>query len=241
MIQENAFDRRLTGLFMTDAALGIPDGASVLHMIDRRSAHRRRSHRQPLLRIAGLTIIALTLLFSVTPARAMVAHLLPFGWIQRFGTVLVTPTPSPRPGGAEKQSGAVPEEGHALPRLMLAEADRQAAFPIPQPSFLPGGMAFRWAFVSPDGHTAVLSYGRAGAPAAGIGIQIEQGAPTGFYQVPASAAQAVKVNGRDAVYWDRGTDAGLLSWASGHFTYVLQWSGLVLTRADMIRIAESMP
>lgn len=240
MIQENAFDRRLTGLFMTDAALGIPDGTSVMRMIDRRSAHRRWSHRQPLLRAVGLAIIALALLFSVTPARAMVAQLLPFGWIQRLGTVLVTPTPSSRPGSSEQQSGAVPE-AHALPRLTLAEAERQAAFPIRQPAFVPGGMAFRWAFVSPDGHTAVLSYGRAGAPAAGMGIQIEQGAPTGFYQVPASAAEAVKVNGRDAVYWDRGADAGLLSWASGNFTYVLQWSGLTLTRPDMIRIAESIP
>jgi len=239
VIEEKAFDRRLTGLFMTDAALGIPDGTSVLRMIDRRSAHRRGSHRQPLLRLAGVAVIALALLFSVTPARAMVAQLLPFGWLQRFGTVLATPTPSPRPGSSDKQSGAVPE-AHALPRLTLAEAERQAAFPIRQPAFLPGGMAFRWAFVSPDGHAAMLSYGRADAPAAGMGIQIEQGAPAGFYEVPAWAAEAVKVNGRDAVYWDRGADSGLLSWASRDFTYVLQWSGVVLTRADMIRIAESM-
>jgi hypothetical protein len=243
-MEDESFNHRLSVLFMSDAAVGIPDDTSVLHEIDQRFIRRRWIHRQPLLLASGLTIIALALLLSITPARARVAQLLPFGWIQRFGTVLVTPTPSTPPGIERgKKSGATPQAqgGGLMPRLTLAEAQRQAAFPIYQPGYLPDGVTFRYAFVAPDGRTVVLSYGRADTRSAGMGIQIEQGMPIGGYEVPAAAAQTVKVNGRDAVYWNRGADIGLLSWQSSGFTYVFQWSGLALSRADIIRVAESLP
>jgi hypothetical protein len=73
-----------------------------------------------------------------------------------------------------------------------------------------------------------------------MGIQIQQGKPSGYYQVPSSAAQTVKVNGDDAVYWKRPADEGLLSWQEGGFTYVMSFSGLGLSQSDMIRIAESL-
>jgi hypothetical protein len=58
------------------------------------------------------------------------------------------------------------------------------------------------------------------------------------------------VHGRPAIYarggngdrggWDATVDAGLLSWHDDGFTYVLQFSGLGLSRDELIRIAESV-
>jgi hypothetical protein len=229
---EESFDRRLAALFLADAARGVPQGTSVRSAIDRRVGHRPRVFRPSPLLISGLVVVALAALIAATPARG----LLPFGWI-RFGTVIVSPTPTHT--GNQPQSGAVPE-GRALPRLTLAEAQRLATFRIPQPSYLPSGVEFRFAFAIPEGSWVSLAYGRPGNRPGGMGIQIQQGKPSGYYQVPSSAAQTVKVNGHDAVYWSRPADEGLLSWQEGNFTFVMQYSGLGLSQADMIRIAEGL-
>ena len=137
-----------------------------------------------------------------------------------------------------------------MPRLTVAEAQQLAGFPIPQPSFLPPGVVFRFAFASTDHTGVVLSYGRVGDQSSGMFIQIDQGARSGGYAIPASAARTVKVNGHDAVYahgswdqsqnWNSSADSALLSWQGGGFTYVMSYSGLRLSQADMIRIAESL-
>jgi hypothetical protein len=229
---EESFDRRLGALFLADAARAVPEGTSVRSAIDRSMGHRPRVFRPSPLLISGLVVVALAVLIAATPARS----LLPFGWI-RFGTVLVNPTPTH--AGSQPPSGAVPE-GRPLPRLTLAEAQQLAAFRIPQPSDLPPGVEFRFAFATPEGSWVSLAYGRPGNQSGGMGIQIQQGKPSEYYQVPSSAAQTVKVNGGDAVYWSRPGDEGLLSWQEGDFTYVMQYSGLGLSQADMIRIAESV-
>lgn len=230
---EESFDRRLGALFLADAAIAVSDGTSVRAAIDRRLGHRPRVFRPSPLLISGLVVVAIAVLLAATPARG----LLPFGWI-RFGTVLVNPTPTPGPG-KQPQSGAVPTGG-ALPRLTLADAQHLAKFRIPQPSYLPAGVEFRFAYASTDGSWVSLAYGQAGDQSRGMGIQIQQGKTSGYYEVPAAAAQTVKVNGHDAVYWKRPFNEGLLSWEEGEFTYVMQYSGLGLSQADMIRIAESM-
>ncbi len=230
---EESFDRRLGALLLADAAGAIPEGTSVRPAIDRRLGHRPRVFRPSPLLISGLVVVALAVLIAATPARG----LLPFGWI-RFGTVLINPIPTSA-AGKQPQSGAVPT-GRALPRLTLAEAQQLAHFRIPQPSYLPPGVQLRFVIASTDGSWVSLAYGQLGNQSRGMGIQIQQGKPSGYYQVPSSAAQTVKVNGRDAVYWKRPADEGLLSWQAGDFTYVMQWSGLGLSRADAIRIAESM-
>ena len=230
---EVSFDRRLAALFLADAAGAVPEATSVRSAIDRRLGHRPRVFRPSPLLISGLVVVALLVLIAATPARG----LLPFGWI-RFGTILVNPTPTSG-AGKQPQSGAVPE-GRALPKLTLAEAQRLAHFQIPQPSYLPPGVVFRHASATPEGSWVSLAYGPPGDQSRGMGIQIQQGKPSGYYQVPSSAAQTVKVNGRDAVYWSRPGDEGLLSWREGNFTFVMQYSGLGLGQADMIRIAESM-
>jgi len=233
MYQES-FDRRLGALFLADAARAVPVGTSVRSAIDRRAGHRPRVFRASPLLISGLVVVALAVLIAATPARG----LLPFGWI-RFGTVLINPTPTSG-AGEQPQSGAVPT-GRALPRLTLDEAQQLAHFRIPQPYYLPPGVELRFVYASTDGSWVSLAYGPPGDQSRGVAIQIQQGKPSGYYHVPPSAAQTVKVNGRDAVYWSRPGDEGLLSWQEGNFTFVLQYSGLGLSQADMIRIAESMP
>jgi hypothetical protein len=251
-MQDELFDRRLGALFISDAAGAIPDGTSLLSQINRRLDQRRRS-RRPAVLVASTIVIGVAVLFSMTPARAAIGQLLPFGWLQRFGTVLIGPTPLPSHVGSGKppsgRSQPVPQ-GYALPRLTLAEAQQQAAFPIQQPTSLPRGVVFRFAFVAQDGEWADVSYGPVNDPSRGMGLQMQRGAPVGGYAIPASAARTVRVNGRDAVYapggwagpgsWNSTSDQGLLSWQANGFTYVLQFSGLGLSQADLIRIAESV-
>jgi hypothetical protein len=250
-MQDQMFERRLGMLFVSDAVRAIPAGTSVLSDINRRLAHQRSPRRRSLVIASSLTAVALGLLLAVTPARAAVGDFLRFAFVQRFGTVLVTPTPTPGRSsvGAGGESGAVPG-AIAMPRLTLTEAQKLAGFRIPQPSFLPQGVVFRFAFASTDHTSAVLSYGRVGDESSGMGIRIAQGAPGGGYAIPASAARTVKVNGHDAVYahgswdqsqnWNSSADSALLSWQGGGFTYVMSYSGLRLSQADMIRIAESL-
>jgi hypothetical protein len=230
---DESFDRRLGALFLAEAALVVPEGTSVRSAIAGRLGQRPQAFRPSALLIAGLVVIALAVLLAATPARG----LLPFGWI-RFGTVVVTPTPNPA-WGTYPQSGAA-SEGHALPKLTLAQAQQLARFQIPQPAVLPPGVEFRFAYASTDGSWVSLAYGLRGDQSRGMGIQMQRGKPSGYYRVPASGARTVKVNGDDAIYWKRPSDEGLLSWKEGDFTYVMQYSGLGLSKDDMIRIAESM-
>ena len=248
-MQDQMLDRRLGMLFVSDAVRAIPEGTSVLSDINRRLAHQRSPRRRSLVIASSVTAVALGLLLAVTPARAAVGDFLRFAFVQRFGTVLVTPTATPA-AGAGTAPGVVAGSPQQMPRLTVAEAQQLAGFPIPQPSFLPPGVVFRFAFASTDHTGVVLSYGRVGDQSSGMFIQIDQGARSGGYAIPASAARTVKVNGHDAVYahgswdqsqnWNSSADSALLSWQGGGFTYVMSYSGLRLSQADMIRIAESL-
>jgi hypothetical protein len=255
-MQDEVFDHRLSTLYRSDAVSAIPEGTSVLSEIQRRLAHRRARRRHPLILASSLAVIVLAVLVAATPARAAIGHaLLPFGFAQRFGTVLIGPTALPQRNqpvlDSRTQSKSVPSvQNLGTPSLTLAEAQQQAAFPIPTPAWLPPGVVFRGALVVPESRTVVLSYRGTEGPLKGMGIQIKQGAPAGGYAIPASAARTVTVLGQAAVYtpgvwdesgnWNGTADAGLLSWQRGGFTYVLSFSGLGLTTADVVRIAESL-
>jgi hypothetical protein len=250
-MQDQLFDRQLGMLFVSDAVRAIPEGTSVLSQINRRLASPRTARRHSLVIGATATAIVLGLILAVTPARASFGDLLRFTFVQRFGTVLVTPASTPaRSAAAAGGQSSIIGHSEAMPRLTLAEAQQLAGFHIPQPSFLPAGVVFRFAFASTDHTTAVLSYGRAGTESSGMFIQIEDGAAGGGYAIPAAAAQTVKVNGHDAVYargssdqsgtWNGKADSALLSWQGGAFTYVMSYSGLGLSQTDMILIAESL-
>src|ERR1700726_1434986 len=174
-MQDQMFDRWLGMLFVSDAVRAIPEGTSVLSQINRRLARPRTARRHSLVIGATATAIALGLILAVTPARASFGELLRFAFVQRFGTVLITPasTPGRSAAGAGGQSSIVPHS-EAMPRLTLAEAQQLAGFHIPQPSLLPAGVVFRFAFASTDHTSAVLSYGRAGDESSGMFIQIEE-------------------------------------------------------------------
>jgi hypothetical protein len=240
------------------SAMRIPANleTTILRAIDNASApvSSRPSWRRIALRVA-LVALALSLL-AATPVRTFAGETLqrlPFGAVQRFGTVLI------HPGQLFRNETAAPPNNlrapvASSPRLMtpslsMAEAQRLVDFPIRTPSWLPSGVVFRGTLVGPDG-SVVVSYRAANDPSKGLGIQMQRGARVGGYVLPSSAAQNVRVNGHAAVYahgswdefrrWNGTADAALLSWEENGFTYVLSFSGLGLSRDDVIRIAASL-
>lgn len=96
----------------------------------------------------------------------------------------------------------------------------------------------------------ILSYVATDGSSKGLHIDQVTGSAAGGLAVPAGQEQAAVVNGRPAVYvhgawrkdetWDATADSGILSWEAGGFTYLVQYSGLGLTREDLVRIAESL-
>src|SRR5260370_17928040 len=120
-MQDQMFDRRLGMLFVSDAVRAIPEGTSVLSDVNRPLAHRHSPRRRSLVIVSSVTAVALGLLLAVTPARAAVGDFLRFAFVQRFGTVLVTPpaTPDASASAGGGQSGPVPH-AHATPSLPLS-------------------------------------------------------------------------------------------------------------------------
>lgn len=219
--------------------------------------NRGRAFRRSLV-AAGLAVVLLGAgLLAARPAVfAQVGGWLPrFGQQQRAGMVLLSPTevarlshppPSPPPGVARPQPGP----GRMMtPDLTLEEAQQQAPHHIPVPAWLPPGVVFRGALVSPA-QDVVVSYRSADDLMKGMGLQIKPGSPGGGYAFPASAAEDTQVDGQPAVYvhgtwhpnqqWDATADAGTLSWQQRGFTYLLFSSGLGLSRDDLVRIAQSL-
>ncbi len=263
MTQEDPVERRIRSHMAAKRAAVTPPTnleTTILRAIDSTPVSVRRgpSWRRVALGLA-LVVLALSL-FAATPVRTLAGQTLqrlPFGGVQRFGTILVDPGQyfrnetqppqnKPRPKAVPKAVGSpIP----MTPSLSLAEAQQQVDFPMRTPSWLPPGVVFRGALVAPDGSVGV-SYRSADDPSKGMGIQMHRGAGAGGYVLPASAAQNVQVNGHPAVYaagawdqshqWNRAADAGLLSWEEDGFTYVFSFSGLGLSQADVIRIAESL-
>ena len=68
--------------------------------------------------------------------------------------------------------------------------------------------------------------------------------------MPADRAEPAVVGQRPATYvrgawrhddtWDAALDSAILSWEAEGITYVIQFSGLGLSRNDLVRIAESL-
>jgi hypothetical protein len=100
--------------------------------------------------------------------------------------------------------------------------------------------------------SAIVRFARAHNSAAGGGIHQMPGAERGRYTVPLDQAKNVQVHGRPAVFaagawemtengtrWNPGLAAGLLSWSGDGVANALTFSGLSLSREEVIRIAES--
>lgn len=208
------------------------------------AARRTRVHRHQRLLAVALATLAVSLLIG--PSALAGAK----DWITHLGVVFVSPSDLARP--TQPAPGATATGGTLALDLSIAEAQQRVAFAIRAPSDLPGSVVFRGAGVSPDGTAAVLSYRRADGSAGGLVLQIESRAVAGAgYVLPTGAVEETTVNGLPAVYapggwsgsgsWDKTINAALLSWTdTDQLTYVLQCSGLSLSRDALRHLAESL-
>lgn len=234
----------------------------VAHRIQRKQEHRQSSWgaalRANLRPSIAICLVVLVLAIGL-PVTVIAAQALPHGWQQRFGLVLINATPSPiATAMAQSHAAPVARVAQASPWISLDEAQRQVPFPIRVPAWLPAGLALRGVLVGSDGAVnsepgavkVILSYSATDGSSKGLHIDQVAGSAAGGLAVPAGQEQTAVVNGRPAVYmhgawrkdetWDATADSGILSWEAGGFTYLIQYSGLGLTREDLIRIAESL-
>ncbi len=141
------------------------------------------------------------------------------------------------------QDSPVVSEFYQIPPVPLEEAQRQVAFHIPTPSWLPAGLALKGAHVqSPN--WANTFYGPIDpaqfAPYAGFGIGITYGKDATTYSIDGATKQApLIIHGHSAQY-SAGMDSGMLIWEANGLTYNLSYSSLRLTRAEVQQIAESL-
>jgi hypothetical protein len=215
--------------------------------------------------VAGALVILL-----VTPVSAMVERaVLPLWLQQRAGLVGASDQVSP-PGGAalpQRSNGyatavspmpcsQAPREGNVAcyPDLSLAAAQKQVAFTIPVPAPLPAGMAVRGVLVE-SAHSVYLSIGDQNRQK-GFGLWIRETAPSGGSAVPVSAIESTTVKGSPASFvrgsyedsgpgtvarWNAAADDEELAWQHGGFAYDLTADGLMLSKAQLVVVAESLP
>jgi hypothetical protein len=140
-------------------------------------------------------------------------------------------------------------EEREIPVVTLNQAQEQVSFTIPQPAWLPDGLALKGSHVNPPNWAQVF-YARADGKDGGLGLEATRGARQGPYAFPNNARQTATVSGQPALYvhgawtargeWSDQADAGTLEWSAGGFSYHLSYSGLGLTRDELVRIAESV-
>jgi len=241
----------------------VPDGADLRPAMHARLAARRggRPRRAGGRRQLGaIGVLAFVLVLGL-PLAAFAAPGALHAQLQRFGLVLVDATPAPTPAAPSRSvdtPALATTTGTGMLWLNLDEAQRQVTFPIRVPTWLPPGLSLRGVLVGSSGAVNGVSLGikvltsyRADEGGAG-GLHIDQvtGAPAGGYGIPATQTRPTLVSGYPATYargswqrdgrWDATADAGTLSWADGAFTYVVQYSGLDLSEADLVRLAEGL-
>jgi len=239
----------------------VPDGADLRPAMHARLAARRggRPRRAGGLRQLGVVgLLALALAAGLSLSAFTVPGALRHQF-QRFGLVLVDATPAPAaPSGSVRSPALATAIGSGVVWRDRDEAQRQVAFSIRVPTWLPTGLTLRGVLVGSSGavngvplDVKVLTAYRADDGGPG-GLHIDQvtGAPAGGYGIPAAQTRPALVGGLPATYargawqrdgrWDATADAGTLSWADGEFTYVVQYSGLDLSEADLVRLAEGL-
>jgi hypothetical protein len=208
------------------------------------AARHTRVHRHQWLLAVGLATLMVSLLIG--PSALAGAK----DWITHLGVVFVSRSDLARP--TQPAPGATASGGTLALDLTVAEAQQRVPFAIRAPRALPASVIFRGAGVSSDGTAAVLSYRRADGEAGGLVLQIESRAVAGAgYVLPRDVVEETTVNGLPAMYapggwsgggsWDKTIDAALLSWTdTDELTYVLQCSGLSLSRDALRHLAESL-
>ncbi len=241
----------------------VPEGADLRPAMRARLAARRGGTPRPvggLRRLGAVGVLAFVLVLGL-PLAAFAAPGALRSQLQRFGLVLVDATLAPTPA-APSHSAATPAlattTAPGVVWLGLDEAQRQVTFPIRVPTWLPTGLTLRGVLVGSSGAVngvslgvkVLTSYRAAGGGAGGLHIDQLTGAPAGGYGIPATQTRPTLVSGHPATYargawqqdgrWDATADAGTLSWADGAFTYVVQYSALGLSEADLLRLAQGL-
>jgi hypothetical protein len=190
-------------------------------------------------------------------AAALLPVAVPRAWatlgetVQRAGLVLLArslgerlPVPEDKaPAAASGSGGAVRAEF-----VPLDDVRRRVDFPVCAPTWLPAGLHVVGAY-SARRDAAAVRFAPAPGSSAGGGIQQTLGPQKGGYAVPADRAEPTRVRGQPATFargtwtkdrqWDAAADAALLSWEENGVTYLLGFSGLGLSRDEVLRIAES--
>jgi hypothetical protein len=130
-----------------------------------------------------------------------------------------------------------------LPQVTLEEAQSLVSFRVPTLNELPVGLELGGAHVNPPNWvniyyvpSALSTY----APDAGMGISIWQGKHVTEREIGGVEPQPdILVTGHPAEY-RAGALVGSLTWEADGFTYLITYSGLDLSRAELQRIAESL-
>jgi hypothetical protein len=178
----------------------------------------------------------------------------------------VTATEWSRP--APKSCKAPP--GHILhswdykePVFDLQRAQSLVSFRIRTATRLPAGLQLQGVGMEPNppdfstysDHAWVRYWHPGSSNGPNLSISEEPGTPNGGSGVPSSSTHSVRVNGRPAVYvhgnyeskdpygpavWNPNADVSELSWQADGITYDLSAYHLRLSRAGVLRVAESV-
>jgi hypothetical protein len=248
-------------LYEAGAAFPYPPTPDISGKVARRlAAPQPRSHRR-LAWAAAILILLIGSLFAVPAVRAQILDFLQVGVVRIF--LRPTSSPSPAPP-TPSQPGPTPSPvptPTTLPSLLdlagktsLAEARKQATFPLRLPAYPPGLGPPDYVFLqNMGGSMVVLVWTRADDPGQ-VWMSLSEFGPDAMVakkMVP-PAIQSTTVNGQPA-YWTSGpymlelqngdyemrrlVTGHVLIWEQGEITYRLE-SGLSLEEA--VRIAESL-
>lgn len=210
-----------------------------------------------------MALLVIVGVFFVSAPPTQAAQAVVQGWLQRAGIVLIPslpPRPMPAPAGVPSAQGRVVSTGTATRVLYasVAEAQQRVAFPIRPAGWLPPGLVLEGASAGStdpaDGGqkaaSVIVRYRLPSRSEGDVAIQEAAGHRQGGYAFPAAGAEDVAVNGHPATYVhgsyhgdgqrDSNVDANTLSWEADGLTYVLSSFGLELSRADLVRVADSI-
>lgn len=132
--------------------------------------------------------------------------------------------------------------------MTFDEAQSVVSFEIPQPAYLPQGLALKGARAqAPD--WAQVFYTSNDVVEAGFGYDVSLGSSLASYAYPESAKVIITVAGVDGTCiqgaenefgeWMPSADATALQWSKLEFNYRMSQGGLELNCLDLVKIAES--
>ncbi len=132
--------------------------------------------------------------------------------------------------------------------MTFDEAQSVVSFEIPQPAYLPQGLALKGARSQAPDWDQVF-YTSNDVVEAGFGYEVSLGSSLASYAYPESAKVIIIVAGVDGTCiqgaenefgeWMPNADATALQWSKLEFNYRMSQGGLELNCLDLVKIAES--